>query len=451
MSEANKTSYRHPDFLTQNDHPIHRIRCPIHGFIHFSENEKKIIDHPVFRRLRFIKQLALTNYVYPGATHTRFDHSLGVMEIATRSYDMLIAKRGDLLENTFKKVDGLEKKPLAFARQILRLAALLHDIGHASFCHAAEEVVFKHGTHEDFTEKLLKEGELGSKIDKIFGDGFAVRVAQLIKGFPDLPPQLKILNDLISGEMDADRTDFLIRDSHYCGVEYGLFDYRRMIECLEIYENSEQELEIALNNDGLHTFEALILARYQMYTQVYYHRIRIIYDYYLKKYYESLGDECPNNSDKIIANNDITMMNKIIEDAKNNNGNLSVWAKRIFCRDHHKVVFDTGFNADNKDSINSSRLLKNYQEKYPNYEFILIPASASIHKQYTPGDMDEINILELMVVYKTGEKAQPISKKSNIIGKIPKRFLCLRIFSDAKDKTLREEMRNYGIQKWNEF
>ena len=89
-----------------------------------------------------------------------------------------------------------------------------------------------------------------------------------------MPPQLKVLKDLVSGEMDADRSDYLLRDSLHCGVEYGRFDHARMVQCLEVYESDGGTLEIALDRGGIHTFEALILARYQMNTQVYYHRIR---------------------------------------------------------------------------------------------------------------------------------------------------------------------------------
>src|SRR6516162_3965173 len=105
--------FRQPDFLTDDDFPLHRIRCPVHGFIRFSENERTIIDHWIFRRLRHIKQLALTDLVYPGACHTRFEHSLGVMELATRAFDQVAAKRGAPLETNLEKVAELREKPLA--------------------------------------------------------------------------------------------------------------------------------------------------------------------------------------------------------------------------------------------------------------------------------------------------------------------------------------------------
>src|SRR6516225_7850574 len=97
-------SFRQPAYLTEKDVPRYRIRCPIHGFIRFSENERRIIDHWIFRRLRHIRQLALTEMVYPGACHTRFEHSLGVMELATRAFDQVAASRGVPLESNLMKV-----------------------------------------------------------------------------------------------------------------------------------------------------------------------------------------------------------------------------------------------------------------------------------------------------------------------------------------------------------
>lgn len=140
--------YLGPQFLTDKDEPARRIRCPVHGFIRFSANECRIIDHRLFRRLRYIRQLALTEYVYPGATHTRFEHSLGVMEVATRAFDSLAAKHGELMKDTFSGVTEFRSEPMKMARQYLRLAALLHDIGHASFSHAAEHVVDPNSGHE---------------------------------------------------------------------------------------------------------------------------------------------------------------------------------------------------------------------------------------------------------------------------------------------------------------
>ena len=444
------SSYRQPDFLTPHDQPILRIRCPIHGFIHFSENERKIIDHPTFQRLRYIRQLALTELVYPGATHTRFEHSLGTMEVATRGFDTLAAKYGDKLESTFKSVEDFRKEPMGLARQVLRLAALLHDVGHVCFSHSAESVILPDKGHEKLTTYLLKEHELGNHIDRIFWPGCAQRVAQILEGVPNGPPQFQLLRDIVAGEMDADRTDYLLRDSLHCGVDYGRFDYRRMIECLELHEiNEHSALEIALNFDGIHTFEALILARYQMNTQVYYHRLRRIYDKYLKEYCESIAKDAFDTNDKILAHNDMTIMARIMKDALHAKDDSKKWAMRIYNRDHHRVLFETGADADLRDIKRGMSINSVLQNKYQEREFLFDNAYGSIHKQYVRGDQNEEEYITLMVVGRN-RRPQPIGEISQILGKIPKRFRCIRIYVNAtlEEKGLLDEMRTFAYKEW---
>lgn len=445
-------SYRRPEFLTSKDEPTNRIRCPIHGFIHFSENERQIINHSLFRRLRYIRQLALTEFVYPGACHTRFEHVLGVMEVATRAFDTLLSKRGNLMENLFRKVAGFEDRPLEKARQILRLAALLHDIGHASFSHAAEKVIFKGSDHEQLSIKIVKEeGYLGGLIDRYFWEGCARRVGELIEGGRDLPPQFRILRNLVSSQMDADRTDYLLRDSHHCGVDYGRFDYLRMIECLEAQENEWGELELALKRDGIHTFEALILARYQMNTQVYYHRLRRLYDMYLEKYHEALKDEFQGTPEEILSHNDITMMSKIFSDAQSGVGDKRKWAKRITDRNHHRMIFETGVNLD----ATGKRIFKNVFESIKNHfsdiEVLSDLAEGYIHKLLIPGDKDDKEWIQLSLVEPNGYTKQ-FGEESQILRFIPRDFACGRIFadSDREKEALIKEIKEFAVAKWRE-
>ena len=438
------SAYRQPKFLTDNDQPNYRIRCPIHGFIRYSEHERQIIDHRLFQRLRFIRQLALTELVYPGATHTRFEHSLGVMDVATRAFDCIASKHGDLLETTFRSVAGFENDSMAKARQVLRLSALLHDIGHAAFSHAAEDVVFgKDFGHEQLSVDIVRQtGFLGTLIDECFWSGCADRVSQVLAGGHILPPQLQVLKDIVSGQMDADRTDYLIRDSYHCGVDYGRFDFRRMIECLEIIESEGGRLEIALNFDGMHTFEALILARYQMNTQVYYHRLRRIFDLYLREYHIALGADAPRTQEAILNNNDFTMIQRIIKDAATGEGERKKWASRIFERRHHRVVFDTGENADARIIRNAKVRFAELKSSFKDVELLFDEAEGSIHKLFIPGDMDDKG-LDLYLT-KSGHKPKSIVSESQILGKIPRKFLCGRIFADVKrhDKDLRKKLQD---------
>ncbi len=226
------------------------IRCPIHGFIGLNEWEKRVVDTPVFQRLRRIRQLAWTDHVYPSAMHSRFEHSLGVMHVATRLYDSIVSNSSE----TLKSVYGYTDVGLVRDRQKVRLAALLHDVGHSPFSHGSEELFpekptpelktgdasKKLGTkkryrHEDYTVALIR----GPLQDAIDGDDWnrrnygitAQEVAAIIDGTPDAGPAL-FWRDLLIGQLDADRMDYLMRDSYHIGVNYGKYDLHRLVSTI---------------------------------------------------------------------------------------------------------------------------------------------------------------------------------------------------------------------------
>ncbi len=447
------SSFRQPDYLTHNDEPNYRIRCPIHGFIRFSENERKIIDHWIFRRLRHIRQLALTDMVYPGATHTRFEHSFGVMELATRAFDQIAATRGALLERNLKKVAELNKKPLAIARQLVRLAGLLHDVGQACFSHAAESVIHGGRGHESLTFEIVAEKKfLGSELDRTYFAGISHLLGNVLKGGAAMPPQLKVLKDLVSGEMDADRSDYLLRDSHHCGVEYGRFDHRRMVQCLDLHEAEGGTLEIGLQRDGIHTFEALILARYQMNTQVYLHRLRRIYDYYLCQYFIEKGRDTFNSSRKILDQTDIQAMAMILQDAETGKGGQAKWAVRIRDRRHHRVIHETGEDANAMDLAHSKKLLDKLRDKFPKIEFVPDEAAAWIHKLLLPEDTDSSGWVDLSLIEPNGE-ARYLGSRSHILRRIPRRFQIARIFADIgrdQEQQLRT-IQSFALDEYRKF
>ena len=372
-------------------------------------------------------------------------------DVASRAFDSIATRSGDLLDSTIKAVSGFEDDTMAKARQVLRLAALLHDIGHASFSHAAEKVVFKNSSHETLSVKIVRDEDyLGRIIDDLFWNGCAESVARLIEAGRGLPPQLQILKNLISGEMDADRTDYLLRDSHHCGVEYGRFDHKRMIECLDIHPDEDSgALEIAITRDGIHTFEALILGRYQMNTQVYYHRLRRIYDKYLVYYHESLGDELPDNPEQVLANNDFTMMAKILHDARNGEGERQKWASRIANREHHKKIFETGVNLNATNLARFKRLVNRIKERFDDIDILEDVCNVSIHKILTPDDDDDKGLVRLCLKI-SPTVSREIGEESQIFQKIPRRFQQARIFADMKEKSasIKDEVENFANNEW---
>lgn len=220
----------------ENKHRTYEIRCPVHGFIGFSDWEREVINHPTFQRLRRIRQLAWTDQVYPGATHTRFEHSLGVMHIAGQLFDALARSSPDVL----KPADGFTPDALKRDKQIVRFAALLHDTGHGPFSHAAEDLFpeiakGKHYKHEAYSGAAIRYSLKGAIENHPLNDSAikADEIADLLES-NSRAGRLLLWRDLIDGQMDADRMDYLLRDSLHIGVDYGRYDWRRLLNTVRV-------------------------------------------------------------------------------------------------------------------------------------------------------------------------------------------------------------------------
>ena len=241
----------------------YEIRDPIHGLIALSQKELDLINTRAFQRLRRIRQLAMAFLVYPGTLHTRFDHSIGVMHIAGRICDQL---------RQFSDVD--------VECEQVRLAALLHDIGHGPFSHVSEHLLDKHVSedggatrekiHEKITVDIIKNDlEIGNVLkpeERQF-------IAEMIEGKPTRDFQ----RDIVSSDLDADKMDYLLRDSYFAGVKYGTYDLEKIIESCRVY-CEEDESYLAISDEGIYALEQLLLAKHHMTEQVYRHRIRSISD-----------------------------------------------------------------------------------------------------------------------------------------------------------------------------
>ena len=176
---------------------------------------------------------------------------------------------------------------------------------------------------------------------------------------------LAFLGQIVSGELDSDRGDYLLRDSLHCGVSYGIYDSNRLIESLTLIKNEESgRLQLALDRGGEHTFEALILARYQMSTQVYFHKIRRIYDHYVEEYCRLWGPDNYKNLDDVLEHDDISLTSEIRKDSKSD-GQRKYWADRIVHRKHHRVVHQTGDSADRQDLQRAKQMLNELRSNFP--------------------------------------------------------------------------------------
>ena len=219
---------------------------PIHDFIRVYHHELPLIDHPIFQRLRRIRQLSGAHLTYPAAQHTRFEHSLGVMHIAGQAGH-------SLNEKGFLKSDDI---------QVLRLAALLHDIGHGPFSHLYEEIIQKKKmSHEDFGKQIILKSEIGDIISKNgFDKKFITKIAFGNSKF-------QYLNEIVSGALSADMMDYLLRDGYFTGAEHAKVDHKRITQSLNVHRK-----KLALERSALYSFESMMHSRYQMFKAVYFHK-----------------------------------------------------------------------------------------------------------------------------------------------------------------------------------
>ncbi len=283
----------------------YEIRDPIHGFITLNEWEREIVDHPVFQRLRRIRQLGITDMVYPGAVHTRFEHSLGVMHLATRMFERIRDRRLEFLKSELSFTEG----GLQRDRVLVRLSSLLHDVGHPAFSHAAEELMDKNAStnkrykHEAYSAAaavfLMKDVIEQHPLNQNYGIK-AEDIAAFLNGESRLGRCL-LWRNLVSGQLDADRADYLLRDSHHIGVAYGHYDLNRLVSTMTVAIDSETASPVlAIEEGGEHAAEALIIARYMMFTQVYFQHTRRAYDHHLTQAIRALLQE--NQKDSNLAN-----------------------------------------------------------------------------------------------------------------------------------------------------
>jgi len=227
------------------------IRDPLWDNITLDDSALALLDAPAVQRLRYVRQLGHAFLVYPGATHSRFEHALGTYHLTRRALTALEG-RGEL--------EGVSSRD----RTAVAVAGLLHDVGHYPFSHALEEAGFL--SHETQGASRLRQGELKARLDAQGGDSFADEVALLIRGRSTSP-----LQGLISGSLDLDKIEYLCRDSLMCGVPYGTVDVDRLLASLTLVDASGGRREIGVQEKGVSALESLLFAKYQMYRNVYWH------------------------------------------------------------------------------------------------------------------------------------------------------------------------------------
>ena len=349
------------------------IRDPIHDYIELDDLALALIETPQMQRLRRIRQLGFSNLVYPGANHTRFEHSLGVYHLAKH----------------------LVKQVVEQQRNELLAAALLHDIGHGPFSHATEDLIMRYTrkSHEDI-EEFLRKGEVSDILKDYSLSPSAI--AAHIRGETD-PGQI------IHSEIDVDRMDYLVRDAHYTGVAFGLIDHVRLIHELKFNEN-----RLVLNIRGLQAAESLLVSRFLMHPTVYFHHVSRIA--------ESM---CENAAQYMIEGgldpklfrrmDDCTFMMEM----KNSGGYASEIAQRLDNRRLFKRALYTDFDSVNIDVLKLRKNKKRVENE--------IAERAGIDPGYVLVDIPEKpDIAEMKAQVMVNGRMISIDKASNIVASLEK-------------------------------
>jgi hypothetical protein len=347
---------------------VHEFRDPIHTFIQVSSNERKVIDSQPFQRLRYLHQLGPTFFLYPGATHRRFEHSLGVMHLASYVYDVITDV--DNLHPSVKHIIPSDKHMLHYWRQVVRMAALCHDIGHLPFSHAAECRLPKGVKHENFTIEIITCPDMkpiwdDMKVDPNDVAKIAVDAGKYKAYYERLNKASDrnlsyssweaILSEIVVGDgFGVDRMDYLLRDSLHVGVSYGKFDQHRLINTLRILPKSNDDSAepfLGIEDGGLQSAEALIWARHFMFTQVYNHQVRRAYDIHLqdfvKEYYAD--GQFPTKLDEFLDLTENELLMFIKDAAKHPDNRAHEPARRIIQRDHFKLLYQ--INSRDQDVV----------------------------------------------------------------------------------------------------
>ena len=227
------------------------IKDPVHGYVYITKAEKDVIDSYPMQRLRRLRQLAGSEYVYPGANHTRFEHCLGVMYLA-----------GKVLENPHISQLVSDKEV-----DICRIAALLHDVGHGPFSHIFEGILIKNldKTHEDLTSWIIEKSEVADKLSKLGYD--PNEIGELAVGKLHKKDRA-FLDQIISSAVDVDKQDFIVRDTYHTGAEYGFIDVFRLIHALDVLGEN-----LAVELGALSALEAIVIARIESFKSIYFHRV----------------------------------------------------------------------------------------------------------------------------------------------------------------------------------
>jgi len=394
------------------------IKDPVHGYVYITEAEKQLIDSYPFQRLHRLRQLAGSEFVYSGANHTRFEHSIGVMYLA-----------GKLTEN-----QNLSQLLSEEEIQIVRMAALLHDVGHGPFSHVFEHLLVKflNKTHEDMTRWIIQKSELR---DIISGLGYdADAIGKLAVG--ELRRRGKaFLDQIIQSAVDVDKLDFVVRDTYHTGAEYGYVDVFRLIHMLDVLGEN-----LAVDVGALSALESFVLARLESFRSIYFHRVGRAAQIMLATAMEAAKDELGlvdfDSPEDYLALNDYTVWT-MLKQCKKSRGIIEKLERRRLL----KCAYDRTFHVREKmvpsifsvDEVREQMRNKIASEAGVEPQAIVIDVPTVPSVPYHHSDLLEPMEIPVFQKTRTGEKIPLRLSDISAVFDVLRGFInILRVYTDEK-------------------
>lgn len=401
------------------------IRDPVHGSIYYSDAEVAILDTAEYQRLRAIKQLGFAEFSFPGATHNRYLHSVGVAHLAGLAFDSI-----------FKALPFAKNSTRLRLRQAFRLAALLHDVGHGPLSHTTEQVMpsveslgirvyaqssnpnthkNRKANHEDYTIKYVTDSLIGETITDRFPDLSPIHVACLIDKSLACPDDFfvdngidyrPILSQLVSSELDVDRMDYLERDSFFCGTNYGKIDLSWILQNMTAHL-LEGKMFLALNRRALYAFDDFLISRHHMYLMVYFHHKSIIYEEMLNRYLTS--SECsfvlPSDIGEYTKYNDYKLHEHLTSVG-------NTWAQRIAQRKPFKVLLELHNTSQDRRAEDIKKALEN-----EGIETIWASSKTRLSKYHSSSSEDRSMQIFVVDQYDRWDQPAPIDQSTEIFSR----------------------------------
>lgn len=396
------------------------IKDPIHGYIYITEKQKEIIDSYPVQRLRRLRQLAGAEYVYPGANHTRFEHCLGVMHLAER-----------VVKNPTISLCINEEEA-----EMVKIAALLHDVGHGSFSHVFEHLLIKEldKTHEDITSWIITKSELKDLLNKLGYKPEAVghlAVGRLHK------PKKAFLDQIISSAVDVDKLDFIVRDTHHTGAEYGYIDIFRIIHALDVLEEN-----LAVDLGALSALESLIIARIESFKSIYFHRVgraaQIMLAMAMEKANEELGLTSFKTPEEYLAMDDYTVWTAL-KNCKKSSEIIRNLERRIMVKCAYERTFyekDTMVsNIFSREAYRNQLQAEIAREAKVETESVIIDVPTVPSVPYHHSVLMESMEIPVFLKLQEGNKIpQRLSEISKIFETLKGFINILRVYTDEKNR-----------------